>query len=187
MDEVLDAQAGKLAITRRIAGDIRTSGRCSRASTSAPARRPTASSSSRATAPAGISQRLRAQAGEISMEIVDWWDDFAHAGPDEARGAAAPGAARRPRRRRRSAVGASANRPARTPPAADAASSIRPERSSLVRAYVAFGANLGDPVAAFFEAVQRLDALPAPASSRAPRCTAALRWAWPASPTTSTR
>jgi len=30
----------------------------------------------------------------------------------------------------------------------------------LVRAYVAFGANLGDPAAAFFEAVQRLDALP---------------------------
>ena len=30
----------------------------------------------------------------------------------------------------------------------------------MVRAYVAFGANLGDPAAAFFEAVQRLDALP---------------------------
>ncbi|MDA0236725.1 MAG: 2-amino-4-hydroxy-6-hydroxymethyldihydropteridine diphosphokinase, partial [Proteobacteria bacterium] len=30
----------------------------------------------------------------------------------------------------------------------------------MVRAYVAFGANLGDPAAAFTEAVQRLDALP---------------------------
>lgn len=30
----------------------------------------------------------------------------------------------------------------------------------MVRAYVAFGANLGDPAAAFFEAVLRLDALP---------------------------
>jgi 2-amino-4-hydroxy-6-hydroxymethyldihydropteridine diphosphokinase len=30
----------------------------------------------------------------------------------------------------------------------------------LVRAYIAFGANLGDPVAAFAEALQRLDALP---------------------------
>lgn len=31
----------------------------------------------------------------------------------------------------------------------------------MIRAYVAFGANLGDPAAAFAEAVQRLDALPA--------------------------
>ncbi len=30
----------------------------------------------------------------------------------------------------------------------------------MVRAYIAFGANLGDPVAAFTEAVQRLDTLP---------------------------
>ena len=30
----------------------------------------------------------------------------------------------------------------------------------MVRAYIAFGANLGDPVAAFAEALQRLDALP---------------------------
>lgn len=31
----------------------------------------------------------------------------------------------------------------------------------MIRAYVAFGANLGDPAAAFAEALQRLDALPA--------------------------
>ena len=30
----------------------------------------------------------------------------------------------------------------------------------MIRAYIAFGANLGDPVAAFAEALQRLDALP---------------------------
>src|SRR5690606_26701212 len=83
--------------------------------------------------------------------------------PTRAPTSARPCCARRrptPHPRRRSAAGASASRPARPPRRRTPPSSIRPERSSLVRAYVAFGANLGDPAAAFFEAVQRLDALP---------------------------
>ena len=110
MDEVLDAQAGKLAITRRIAGDIKDiwalQPRFDKRAGKAPYR--------------VIEQpryragwdflRLRAQAGEIPMEIVDWWDDFAHAGHDEreallrqAPPEAAPPAKKRRRRKRKPA------------------------------------------------------------------------------------
>jgi poly(A) polymerase len=110
MDEVLDAQAGKLAITRRIAGDIKDiwalQPRFDKRAGKAPYR--------------VIEQpryragwdflRLRAQAGEIPMEIVDWWDDFAHAGPDrreallrQAPPDAAPAAKKRRRRKRKPA------------------------------------------------------------------------------------
>ena len=59
--------------------------------------------------------RLRAQAGEIPMEIVDWWDDFAHAGHDEREAlirqapAEATPAAKKRRRKRRKPAGASAD------------------------------------------------------------------------------
>jgi poly(A) polymerase len=115
MDEVLDAQAGKLAITRRIAGDIKDiwalQPRFDKRAGKAPYR--------------VIEQpryragwdflRLRAQAGEIPMEIVDWWDEFAHAGHDEreallrqAPADTAPAAKKR-RRRRRKPAGAAAD------------------------------------------------------------------------------
>ncbi len=83
MDEVLHAQAGKLAITRRIVGDIKDiwalQPRFDKRAGKSPYRL--------------IEQprfragwdflRLRAQSGEIPMEIPDWWDRFAHAGHDE--------------------------------------------------------------------------------------------------------
>lgn len=82
MDDVLDSQARKLAITRRIAADIKEiwalQPRFDKRSGRAPYRL--------------IEQpryragwdflRLRAQSGEIPMEIVDWWSDFADAGHD---------------------------------------------------------------------------------------------------------
>ena len=116
MDEVLDAQAGKLAITRRIVGDIKDiwalQPRFDKRAGKAPYRL--------------IEQpryragwdflRLRAQAGEIPMEIVDWWDRFAHAGHDEretllrqAPPDAAPAAKKRRRKRRKPAGAANAS------------------------------------------------------------------------------
>ena len=83
MDNVLDSQARKLAITRRIAADIKEiwalQPRFERRAGKSPYRL--------------IEQpryragwdflRLRAQSGEISMDLVDWWLRFAHAGHDE--------------------------------------------------------------------------------------------------------
>ncbi len=83
MDDVLDSQARKLAITRRIAGDIKDiwalQPRFDKRTGKAPYRL--------------IEQpryragwdflKLRAESGEIPMERVDWWQRFAHAGHEE--------------------------------------------------------------------------------------------------------
>jgi len=105
MDEVLDAQAGKLAITRRIVGDIkeiwalqprfeRRSGKTPHRLIEQPRYRA-----------AWDFLRLRAQSGEIPLEVPEWWDRFAHAGHDtrEALLSESPAgeAATRKRRRRR--------------------------------------------------------------------------------------
>jgi poly(A) polymerase len=83
MDEVLDSQARKLAITRRIVGDIKDIW----------ALQPRFDKRAGKTPYRLIEQpryragwdflRLRAQSGEIPMEIPDWWDDFAHAGHEQ--------------------------------------------------------------------------------------------------------
>ncbi len=106
MDKVLDTQAGKLAITRRIAADIKEiwalQPRFERRSGKSPYRL--------------VEQpryragwdflRLRAQSGEIDMAVVDWWERFAH-GSHDARellltdGLAASDSAPKKRRRRR--------------------------------------------------------------------------------------
>ncbi|WP_341649040.1 polynucleotide adenylyltransferase PcnB [Thauera humireducens] len=119
MDEVLDAQAGKLAITRRIVGDIKDIW----------ALQPRFDKRAGKTPYRLIEQpryragwdflRLRAQAGEIPMEIVDWWDRFAHAGHDErealirqAPAESAPAAAKKRRRKRRKPAGTANAAPA---------------------------------------------------------------------------
>ena len=83
MDEVLDTQARKLAITRRIVGDIKDIW----------ALQPRFDKRAGKTPYRLIEQpryragwdflRLRAQSGEIPMEIPDWWNNFAHAGHDQ--------------------------------------------------------------------------------------------------------
>ncbi|HLW04992.1 MAG TPA: polynucleotide adenylyltransferase PcnB [Azoarcus sp.] len=108
MDKVLDVQARKLAITRKISGDIKDiwalQPRFEKRNGRAPYRL--------------IEQpryragwdflRLRAQAGEIDMALPDWWNDFAHGNPEkrealiqQAPADPAPGNRRRRRRKPR--------------------------------------------------------------------------------------
>ncbi|MBD5801007.1 Poly(A) polymerase I precursor [Azoarcus sp. Aa7] len=103
MDEVLDAQAGKLAITKRIVGDIKEiwalQPRFEKCSGKAPYR---LIEQPRYRA-AWDFLRLRAQSGELDAALPDWWDSFAHAGHDarEALLADAPTAGEAPERKRR--------------------------------------------------------------------------------------
>ncbi len=106
MDEVLASQAEKLAITRRIAGDITEiwalQPRFEKRAGKAPFRL-----LEQPRYRAGYDfLRLRAEAGEIDRELPDWWEQFAEANPDvrenllvtEKRG---EGAARKRRPRKR--------------------------------------------------------------------------------------
>ncbi len=103
MDEVLSVQGEKLAITRRIAGDIKDiwalQPRLEKRAGKAPFRL-----LEQPRYRAGWDfLRLRAQSGEIDMELVDWWERFADAGGKERESMIAPaqpGEGRRRRRRR---------------------------------------------------------------------------------------
>ncbi|WP_313951435.1 polynucleotide adenylyltransferase PcnB [Accumulibacter sp.] len=104
MDEVLHVQAGKLAITRRIAGDIKDIWALQPRFEQRSGKRPY-----------GILQQprfkagydfllLRAESGEVDEAMSVWWTEFLY-GSDEARAAMLlppqPGEARKRRRRRR--------------------------------------------------------------------------------------
>ncbi|PAS97191.1 MAG: poly(A) polymerase [Candidatus Dactylopiibacterium carminicum] len=83
MDEVLASQAEKLAITRRIAADITEiwalQPRFEKRAGKAPFRL-----IEQPRFRAGYDfLRLRAESGEIDMELPDWWDNFAHADTGE--------------------------------------------------------------------------------------------------------
>jgi poly(A) polymerase len=86
MDEVLDTQAGKLAITRRIAGDIKEIWALQPRFEKRAGKMPYRLIEQPRYRAAWDFLRLRAQSGEIPMELPDWWDRFAHAG-HEARDA----------------------------------------------------------------------------------------------------
>ncbi|MDR1854745.1 MAG: polynucleotide adenylyltransferase PcnB [Azoarcus sp.] len=105
MDDVLDTQAEQLAITRRIAGDIKDlwalQPRFDKRSGRAPFRL-----IEHPRFRAGWDfLHLRAAAGGIPQELPDWWDRFAHAGHDEReellRAVPQDAAPARKRRRRR--------------------------------------------------------------------------------------
>ncbi len=104
MDEVLELQAGKLAITRRVAGDIKDIWALQPRFDQRSGKRPY-----------GVLEQprfkagydfllLRAEAGEIEQELAQWWSDFMNR-DGEARAAMllppAPDAAKKRRRRRR--------------------------------------------------------------------------------------
>jgi poly(A) polymerase len=111
MDEVLDVQAEKLAITRRIAGDIKDIWALQPRFEQRSGKRPY-----------GVLEQprfkagydfllLRAESGEIDGEIGEWWTDFLDAN-DDARAAMLlpqqPGEAKKRRRRKRKPAGGTA-------------------------------------------------------------------------------
>ncbi len=104
MSEVLDQQAEKLAITRKISADIKEiwalQPRFERRAGKAPHRL-----LEQPRYRAGYDfLRLRALSGEVPMELADWWNDFADANPDSRETMLVPdrdGAAKKRRRRRR--------------------------------------------------------------------------------------
>ncbi|MBS1208954.1 MAG: poly(A) polymerase [Proteobacteria bacterium] len=117
MDEVLASQAEKLAITRRIAGDITEiwalQPRFEKRAGKAPFRL-----IEQPRFRAGYDfLRLRAEAGEIEMELPDWWDEFASASTEEREAMLVPdkkgdGPARKRRRPRRKPGSGAASAPA---------------------------------------------------------------------------
>ncbi|TPW00657.1 MAG: poly(A) polymerase [Alphaproteobacteria bacterium] len=111
MDEVLDVQAEKLAITRRIAGDIKDIWALQPRFEQRSGKRPY-----------GVLEQprfkagydfllLRAESGEVDSEIGEWWSEFLDAG-DDARAAMLlpqqPGEAKKRRRRKRKPAGGAA-------------------------------------------------------------------------------
>jgi poly(A) polymerase len=116
MDEALDTQARRLAITRRIAGDIKEiwalQPRFDKRTGSAP-QRLIAQQCFRA---GWDFLKLRAETGEVPDELPAWWDRFAHAGQDERKDMlrAVPqdsGSPARKRRRRKKVTAAATGLP----------------------------------------------------------------------------
>lgn len=105
MDDVLDSQATKLAITRRIAGDIKEIWALQPRFEKRAGKSPWRLIEQPRYRAAWDFLKLRAESGEIDMALVDWWQRFAHAGNDDREAlmkqAPASDAPARKRRRRR--------------------------------------------------------------------------------------
>ena len=116
MDEVLDLQSEKLAITRRIASDIKDIWALQPRFEQNTGKRPLRLIEQPRFRAGYDFLRLRAEAGELPITLADWWDDFANADTD-ARLAMLqpekPGTRKRRRRKPRS------ERAAEAPPLAD--------------------------------------------------------------------
>lgn len=100
MDEVLEIQGEKLAITRRIVGDIKEiwalQPRFEKRAGKAPYR---LLEQARFRAAYDF-LALRAESGEIDKELADWWLDFQDAGPEEREAMLLPDSGPKKRRRR---------------------------------------------------------------------------------------
>lgn len=103
MDEVLDTQARKLAITKRIAGDIKDVWSLQPRFEKRAGKTPYRLIEQPRYRAAWDFLRLRAQSGEIDMALVDWWHRFAHASPEQRETliAEAPQSAASPAKRKR--------------------------------------------------------------------------------------
>ncbi len=115
MDEVLDTQGEKLAITRRIAGDIKDiwllQPRFERRGGRAPFR---LVEQARFRA-AWDFLRLRAESGEAPQELADWWAAFEQAGNAEREDMLKPDTGPKKRRRRRGSKKSAENGDAAAP------------------------------------------------------------------------
>jgi len=101
MDEVLDSQAEKLAITRRIAGDIKEIWALQPRFEARAGKRPYGLLEQPRFKAAYDFLLLRAEAGEVEQELADWWHDFLHADTDRRAEMLLPESAKKPRRRKR--------------------------------------------------------------------------------------
>ena len=115
MDTVLDVQGEKLAITRRIAGDIKDIWALQPRFEQRAGKRPYALLEQPRFRAGYDFLLLRAQAGEIDMELVEWWTRFQHAEGDKRAEMLLPEAAGDKKKRRRRKKPANA-----TPQASDA-------------------------------------------------------------------
>jgi poly(A) polymerase len=104
MDEVLDAQAQRLAITRRIAGDIKELWGLQARFDKRTGRAPYRLIEHPKFRAAWDFLHLRAQAGSVPEELPAWWDRFAHTGHSEREELlrTASTGSDKPRKRRRS-------------------------------------------------------------------------------------
>ncbi len=115
MDTVLDVQGEKLAITRRIAGDIKDIWALQPRFEQRAGKRPYALLEQPRFRAGYDFLLLRAQAGEIDMELVEWWTRFQNAEGDKRAEMLLPEAAGDKKKRRRRKKPANA-----TPQASDA-------------------------------------------------------------------
>jgi poly(A) polymerase len=101
MDTVLDVQGEKLAITRRIAGDIKDIWALQPRFEQRAGKRPYALLEQPRFRAGYDFLLLRAQAGEIDMEVADWWTRFQNAEGDKRAEMLIPEAAGDKKKRRR--------------------------------------------------------------------------------------
>jgi poly(A) polymerase len=112
MDQVLDAQSEKLAITRRIAGDIKEIWGLQPRFEQRSGKRPYALLEHPRFRAAWDFLQLRCESGEIDHEIADWWQAFLDADGESRAELLQPARAdevkKRRRRRRKPAAGGAA-------------------------------------------------------------------------------
>jgi poly(A) polymerase len=102
MDEVLDQQAEKLAITKRIAGDIKEIWLLQPRFEKRGGRAPFRLIEQSRFRTAWDFLVLRAESGEVPRELPDWWRDFADAGHEEREQMLLPDTDKKRKRRPRS-------------------------------------------------------------------------------------
>ncbi len=105
MDEVLEKQGRKLAITRRMVGDIKDIWSLQPRFEKRSGKTPYRLIEQPRFRAAWDFLKLRAESGEISAELPEWWHTFAHAGHEQRdammRNAPASSSSDKPRKRRR--------------------------------------------------------------------------------------
>ncbi len=104
MDDVLDVQAEKLAITRRVAGDIKDIWALQPRFDQRSGKRPHALLEQPRLRAAYDFLLLRAESGEIEAELAQWWTDFMNGDSDQRAALLLPpqpGEAKKRRRRKR--------------------------------------------------------------------------------------
>ena len=101
MDDVLDAQAEKLAITRRIAGDIKDIWALQPRFEQRSGKRPYALIEQPRFKAGYDFLLLRAESGEVPQELADWWGKFLHADGEGRQALLMPDTGDKKKRRRK--------------------------------------------------------------------------------------